>query len=77
MKRIHQILNILIGSSLGVFIGRSLYTWYDFKTQPILYVLRSAPWYTGVLLEGALTAVIITIAFAVKFFIKKRMEKES
>lgn len=76
MKRIHQILNILIGSSLGVFIGRSLYTWYDFKTQPILYALRSAPWYTGILLEAAVTALIIAVLLAAKFVVKK-LEKKS
>lgn len=76
MKKVNRFLNILIGSSIGVFFGRSLYAYWDFKTHPVLYALNSAPWYTGVMLEGAVTAVIIAAALAVKFFVKKKMEKK-
>ena len=50
-------LNIVIGSFIGVFIGFGIYKFWHFKTIQILYAMQSAPWYTELLLDGALVAV--------------------
>lgn len=48
MKRIHQILHLIVGSSLGIFIGYGIYSCRDFRVHPELYRLQYAPWYTGI-----------------------------
>ena len=49
MKKLNHILNIIIGAFVGVFIGHGIYVYWDFKTHPDLYAVRSAPWYTSIL----------------------------
>ena len=49
MKKLNHILNIIIGAFVGVFIGHGIYVYWDFKTHPDLYAVRSAPWYTNIL----------------------------
>ena len=46
MKKINIIINIFIAVFIGVFIGHGVYTVWDFKTHPELYVVQSAPWYS-------------------------------
>lgn len=49
MKKLNHILNIIIGAFVGVSIGHGIYVYWDFKTHPDLYAVRSAPWYTSIL----------------------------
>lgn len=37
MKRINQILDVLIGCFIGVFLERVMYRFVDFKSHPNLY----------------------------------------
>ncbi len=48
--KINNFLNCLIGAFIGVFLARSVYTYWDYKTHPELYAVSSAPWYTTILL---------------------------
>ena len=57
LRKLNCFLNIVIGSSIGVFIGFGIYKFWHFKTYPNLYAIQSAPWYTELLLDGALVAV--------------------
>ena len=57
LRKLNCFLNIVIGSFIGVFIGFGIYKFWHFKTYPNLYVMQSAPWYTELLLDGALVAV--------------------
>ncbi len=77
MKKLNQMLNIIIGAFVGVFIGHSIYIIWDFNTHPALYAAQSAPWYTSILVYGAATAVVLLIALMAKFFIKRQMRKQS
>ena len=72
LKKLDNFLNILMGSSVGVFLGHGLYLWWDHKTRPGLYALRSAPWYTSILVYGGVTAVILAAAFCIKIWIRSR-----
>lgn len=42
LKRINELINIVIGVSIGVFIGYGLYSFWDFKSHPELYAMQSA-----------------------------------
>lgn len=74
LKRLDFILNILMGSFIGVFLGCWAYTFWDYKTHPDLYAMWSAPWYTNVQIYGMLTAVLLAVALIIKLAIRKKME---
>ena len=64
---------------MWAFIGASLwrggYVAWNFKTHPELYVVQSAPWYTGILLDGAFTLVALLICIVIKALIKHKVIK--
>ena len=75
MKKLNNILNIVMGSFVGVFIGRGIYVLWDFKTHPGLYAMQSAPWYTSILVHGAFMLVVLLICFVIKAIIKYKKQK--
>lgn len=70
LKRISLIPNILMGSFLGVFLGRWLFQYIHYMTHPEYYASMSAPWYTGVLVYGGFTAIIILVCLILKLVVK-------
>lgn len=75
LKKVNNILNIIIGSFAGVFIGQSIYKFWDYKTHPGLYVIQSAPWYTSILFSGLFTIVVIVVAILIKLIIRNKLQK--
>lgn len=65
-KKIYRILNILMGSFTGVFIGSGLYRYWHFQKYPKFYAMQSAPWYTGLLIQGAFTLMLLAICLIIK-----------
>ena len=49
MKRLNQILDILIGCFIGAFLGSGVSRFLDFKSHPDLYAIQSAPWYASII----------------------------
>ena len=72
LRKLNCFLNIVIGSSIGVFIGFGIYKFWHFKTYPNLYAMQSAPWYTELLLDGALVAVVVVVCIILKLIIRKK-----
>ena len=72
LKKINQILNIIIGAFVGSLIGYSVYRMIDYHARPNLYAAQSAPWYTGILLQCAVTAVAVGIAAGIKLLIRNK-----
>lgn len=70
MKKLNNILNIIMGSFFGVFIGRSLYVIWKHNTNPEFYTMQSAPWYTSILVYGLFTMIIFAIYIAIKIALK-------
>ena len=73
-KKINQMLNIIMGSFIGVFIGSGLYKYWHFQKYPDLYVIQSAPWYTSILINGLLVLVLLAVCMIVKVILMKKME---
>lgn len=73
LKKLDQILNIIIGSSLGVFIGHGIYVLWHYKTHPGLYAMQSAPWYTSIVVYGIATLVVLAAAVIVKLVLRKKI----
>ena len=74
MKRLNQILNIVIGATLGVFAGDALFLYWDWRTHPELYAMNSAPWYTGLMVYGFVAAAAILISLIVKAIIRPKLK---
>ena len=68
-KKINQILNIIMGTFIGVFIGSGLYKYWHFRKYPDLYVIQSAPWYISILINGLFTLVLLSVCMIVKVFL--------
>ena len=75
MKRLNTILNTVMWAFIGAFLWRGGYVAWNFKTHPELYVVQSAPWYTGILLDGAFTLVALLICIVIKALIKHKVIK--
>lgn len=75
LKRIYSLLNIVIGSSIGVFIGSTVYTYWEYQKNPELYAMYSAPWYTSAMVHGVAVAVIVFAAVVLKYMIKKKLQR--
>ena len=73
MKKFNEVLNIIMGSFFGVFIGYSIYQYVDYKRNPGLYEIQSAPWYTGIKIYGLATLVILLIGVISKLLIKGKL----
>lgn len=71
-KKLNLILNIVMGSFCGVFIGYGLYSFMDYRTRPGLYAMQSAPWYTGTLVYGIVTLVVLLVCLLLKLIIRKK-----
>ena len=75
MKKLNTLLNTIIGAFIGVFIGNGVYVVWNFKTCPELYAMQSAPWYTSILVSGAVTLAVVVVAVIAKIIIKKYAAK--
>lgn len=74
LRKLNSFLNIVIGSFIGVFIGFGIYKFWHFKTYPNLYAMQSAPWYTELLLDGAMVAVLVVVCIILKLIIWRKIK---
>jgi len=73
LKKVNHILNIVISSFIGVFIGHGIYVFWDYKTHPDLYAMLSAPWYTSILVYLTFTVVLLAAALIIKLLIRRKL----
>lgn len=71
-KKLNNLLNIIIGTAIGVFLGHSAYLVWDYKTHPSLYAMQSAPWYTSILVYGGFTLAVLFVSILVKVIIRRK-----
>ena len=74
LRKLNCFLNIVIGSFIGIFIGYGIYKFWHFKTYPNLYAMQSAPWYTELLLDGAMVAVVVVVCIVLKLVIWRKLK---
>ena len=74
-ERVQKAIKIVLGLGLGVFVGRSLWLWQDVNARPELYEANSAPWYTPLLLEGAVLAGLIAAGAVVWWLLSRKGQK--
>ncbi len=74
MKRLYEILRTTLGAFIGVFIGTSIYKFWDYMDKPELYAMQSAPWYLSIEVNAVFTLVIAVILLAAMWFVRKKMK---
>lgn len=74
MKKLYHILKIVLWCFVGVFIGSSIYQYYDYKAHTGLYEIQSAPWYLSIQIRGVVTFIIVAAIFIVMYIIKKKIK---
>lgn len=72
MKKLYSILRIVLWSFIGVFIGNSLFKWYDYKTCPDLYAMQSAPWYLSIEISAVFTIIVVIVILTIMWIIRKK-----
>ena len=75
MKELNTVLNILMGSFFGVFIGdlRSTYRHYR-QFREIYEATNSAPWYYGTADSLILFLSVVIICVVIKLIVRKKMK---
>ena len=72
MKRLNQILDILIGCFIGAFLGSGVSRFLDFKSHPDLYAIQSAPWCVSIISQGIIITIIVIILILIIVIMNKK-----
>lgn len=74
LKRLNNILNVVMGSSVGVIVGHTIYVCWEHRKYPDLYAMQSAPWYTSIVVYGVVTAIVLLITIVLKCIVRKKLK---
>ena len=74
MKKLYTILNAAFWCFIGVFLGVSLYTCWDYRAHPGLYALQSAPWYLSIQIHAVFTVVVCGMLALGIWILRKKMQ---
>ena len=75
IPRLNRLLNILMGSVGGVFIGHTLFICWHYRRYPGLYAMQSAPWYTAIVVYAWGTAALLALALLFQALINHKLKK--
>ena len=75
MKKWSQAINSIMITSVSLTIIRFIIDYVDLNyLRPEVYAMRSAPWYVGGLVYGAITLVVILVCIVIKAIIKHKQK---
>lgn len=60
---------------IGLFIGSSIYQYYDYRVRPDFYEWQSAPWYLSIGVRGIYTVTAAIVLLTAMLIIKKNEKK--
>lgn len=75
LQKIAKFLPILMGSTMGAYLGRCLFLWWDWRAHPDFYAMASAPWYTPLLSGGLITLGLLALEALALALVKRRLKK--
>ncbi len=76
LKRARVFLKLLLFAELGGLLGYALRQYLHYRKNPELYEVNSAPWYTGILLWGVLTAAAAALTLAAYLILGAAIRKQ-
>ncbi len=71
-NQIPDFFNLAISFFVGLFGGYAITEVRHFILSPDQYISQSAPWYSSILLYGAITLGVVFIMFLLKAFFRKQ-----
>lgn len=75
MKELNTVLNILMGTFFGVFIGDLISTYRHYRQFREIYeATNSAPWYYGAADTLMLFLSVVILCVIIKLIVRKRMK---
>ena len=77
LRKIRNFIKIFIGVDVGALIGKSLFVWWDYKNNPGLYALYSAPWYVEIIAYAVVTFAVALVLLAVYLCLGLVMKKKN
>ena len=72
MRGLQAGLTAMISCVFAAFLGYFGYSLFHYLKSPELYLVQSAPWYTGVLLYGAVALFIILPCTVLKLILYRK-----
>ena len=64
-----------MGSFTGVFIGSAVFKYLDYKKNPDLYVMQSAPWYLSIQITGIALIIVLLICVVIKVILGNKLKR--
>lgn len=74
LTKLNSLLNIIMGTQVGVFIGHTLFAYFHYQRHLDLYAMQSAPWYTSTIIYGTVTAIVLLIMIVLKYIVMKKLK---
>lgn len=75
-RRLFGLMDNIMGVAIGIFLISSVLRFLDYRKNPEIYLVQSAPWYTSILINLSFSMVVIIGAMVVKYFILKSINNE-
>ncbi|NLY72861.1 MAG: hypothetical protein GX079_04130 [Tissierellia bacterium] len=75
-RRLLGLMDNIMGVAMGIFLVSSVLKFMDYRKNPEIYMVQSAPWYTSILINMTFSLVVILGAMAVKYLALKSINKE-
>ena len=76
MKRLYGTLRLFLGCNIGVFLGRCICQYWDFKARPDLYAMQQVSWYQGLKAQAIVTAALAVVLLAAMRLVRKKINKK-
>ena len=80
MKKAIRFLNNVMGSFVGVFVGRTAGIIWSYFKRPERFAANSSPWYTETFMHAGFTVIFLSICLIIKgvlIRINRKTKKQS
>ena len=78
LRKICHAMYVLIGVTIGLWLGGTLFAWLDYRRNPGMYDMQnSAPWYTRIIVLSVACGIALLVEILVQSYVHSRLNKES
>ena len=68
-----KVLNILLGSSVGIYVGMVLWRVLDYLMNKDRYMSYSAPWYTSIIVISIFWGIVLVIEVVAWLIVRHKL----
>lgn len=77
LSKIHHLLSTIIRAFALAFLASSLHIFLEHRLHPQQFLPYSAPWYTGIYVNGLITLLLIACFAAARLLVRHYLKKEA